>query len=126
MWNIYIKRKKNKEKMQKRKGENKGWHLKCFFISPLFLLYKLFISLDLLYFRSRSCNGFTPLCFSLVLILSLGLQRSLQNIFVGFHWILQECNVVQNIFIIGSFRKWQKHQKLSLDNKNKIFSWFLN
>ena len=26
-----------------------------------------FISLDLLYFRSQSCNGFTPLCFFLLL-----------------------------------------------------------
>ena len=32
-------------------------------ISPLFLLYAFIFSLDLLYFRSRSCNGFTPLCF---------------------------------------------------------------
>ena len=46
-------------------------------MSPLFLLYTFFLSLDLLYFRSRSCNGFTPLCFfsishnSLFLILSL-------------------------------------------------------
>ena len=35
--------------------------------TPLFLLYfsfiHLFISLDFLYFRSRSCNGFTSLCF---------------------------------------------------------------
>ena len=35
------------------------------------LYYKLpfihfFISLDLLYFRLRSCNGFTPLCFVLI------------------------------------------------------------
>ena len=38
------------------------------FISPLFLLYTFFISLYLLYFRSRSCNGFTPLCFPLIVI----------------------------------------------------------
>ena len=31
-------------------------------MSPFFLLYAFFISLDLLYFRLRSCNGFTPLC----------------------------------------------------------------
>ena len=33
------------------------------FMSPLFLLYAFIFSLDLLYFWSRSCNGFTPLCF---------------------------------------------------------------
>ena len=32
-------------------------------MSPLFLLYTFFLSLDLLSFRSRSCNRFTPLCF---------------------------------------------------------------
>ena len=39
------------------------------FISPLFFLYfafiHSFISSDLFYFRSRSCNGFTSLCFSM-------------------------------------------------------------
>ena len=57
------KKERKKRKMQKRKGENKRWLLKNSFIYPLFLLYSYFISLELLYFRSRSCNGFTPLCF---------------------------------------------------------------
>ena len=66
------KRKMQKRKMQKRKGENIRWHFKNSFknsfIFPLFLLYSYFISLDLLYFRSRSCNGFTPLCFFSIFI----------------------------------------------------------
>ena len=71
-------KKEKRRKVEERKGENKGWHLKNSFISPVFLLYfscispvfllyfsfmHFFISLDLLYFRSQSCNGFTPLCF---------------------------------------------------------------
>ena len=35
--------------MQERKGENKGCHLKSFFISPLSLLYFSFINFFFLY-----------------------------------------------------------------------------
>ena len=45
----------------------RGIQLKNFFLSPFFSLV-FFISFSLLYFRSRSCNGFTTLCFLLIVI----------------------------------------------------------
>ena len=35
-------KKEKRRKVEERKGENKGWHLKNSFISPLFLLYAFF------------------------------------------------------------------------------------
>ena len=58
--------------------------MKNSFLSPFFSLI-FFISFSLLYFRSRSCNVFTPLCFLLVVIffvesLTFGYER-FRNIF---------------------------------------------
>ena len=72
----YIKNKERKKEKDERwkRGMEKimvdTWPTPLFlfhfaFMSPLFLLYAFIFSLDLLYFRSRSCNGFTPLCFVL-------------------------------------------------------------
>ena len=70
----YIKNKERKKEKDERwkRGMEKimvdTWPTPLFlfhfaFMSPLFLLYAFISSLDLLYFRLRSCNGFTPLCF---------------------------------------------------------------
>ena len=58
-----------KEEEKERKGGNEGWLLKRNPIEELlsssFLLLNIF---SLLYFRSQSCNGFTPLYFLLIVI----------------------------------------------------------
>ena len=75
IWYLSVKKifQEQRKKMRKRgKVEMKvniwrGIQLKNFFLSPFFSLV-FFISFSLLYFRSRSCNGFTTLCFLLIVI----------------------------------------------------------
>ena len=113
-WSKNIKNKERKKrKMPKRKGENKTRHLSNFFIFPLFLLalfllYSYFISLNLLYFWSRSCNGFTPLC-------------SNWNILIRF-WLLNYNNCKEKKIII---KKKSCLFEFSQNSKNFANQFFL-
>ena len=79
---------KNKGRKKEKDGRDERRKLR---LAPIYLLYfsfislflfyfsfiHFFISLDLLYFRSQSCNGFTPLCFLSFFIFSQFFKLSL-------------------------------------------------
>ena len=84
-----------------------------------FSFIHFFISLDLLYFLSRSCNGFTPICFLVAIDLkpkssSIWMFLLIHDFFLFFFSVFQDLPISQDHYLknVANHRSFARQMEL--------------